>query len=131
MTKSIKKFLILSTALVGAASFVLSDAHAAGFQLKEQGAQLQGLSFAGATARANDLSTIFFNPAGMTRMDGHDTQLNVSFIRPSVEMNLSRVTPPGGGITNPAITDGNGGDAGSLAAVPAMYAMWTDPNRPN
>ena len=130
MKNSFKKFLVLSTAIVGAATLSVSDASAAGFQLKEQGAQLQGLSFAGATARANDLSTVFFNPAGMTRLNGHDAQLNVSFIRPSAELSLETVTPPGGGITNPAITDGNGGDAGSLEAVPAIYTMWTDPNHP-
>ena len=42
-------------------------AGASGFQLLEQGSGL-GNAYAGSAAKANDASTIFWNPAGMTRL---------------------------------------------------------------
>lgn len=105
-------------------AFASLDAQAAGFQLKEQSASLQGLSFAGATAKADDLSTIFFNPAGMTRLQGGQAEANVSYISPSSELTLRNATASSGAAGKPALTDGNGGDAGEAAAVPALYALW-------
>ncbi len=114
--------LFATSALVCA---VASSAHAAGFQLKEQGAALQGLSFAGATAKTDDLSTIFFNPAGMTRLEGDQLDVTVSVIAPSSKLTISSIAgSTGGGGNFPANGDSNGGDAGKLAAVPAFYAMW-------
>lgn len=130
MSKTLKKLFFLTTAMAGVASFAISDAHAAGFQLKEQGAEMQGLSFAGATARAKDLSTIFFNPAGMTRFTENETQLNVSLIRPSAELSIDSVTSVPV-IGTPTAADGNGGDAGELAAVPSLYALWVPEDRPD
>src|SRR5438093_229194 len=43
---------------------------AAGFQVNEQSARGLGSAFAGDAAAAEDASTIFFNPAGMTRLSG-------------------------------------------------------------
>src|SRR5947207_13433754 len=43
---------------------------AAGFQVNEQSARGLGSAFAGEAAAAEDASTIFFNPAGMTRLSG-------------------------------------------------------------
>jgi long-chain fatty acid transport protein len=45
-----------------------SVVHASGFTLIEDGASGQGNAFAGAAAVAEDATTIFFNPAGMTRL---------------------------------------------------------------
>lgn len=41
-------------------------ASASGFQLQNQNGSGTGLAYAGAAAVAEDASTIFFNPAGMT-----------------------------------------------------------------
>ena len=41
-------------------------AHAAGFALIEQNASGMGNAYAGGSAIAEDASTIYFNPAGMT-----------------------------------------------------------------
>ena len=112
-------------ALLGATALALTTSHAmaAGFQLKEQSSSLQGLSFAGATAKADDLSTIFFNPAGMTRIQGSKMEAHATYIKPSAELTLGSVTPSGAG--TPVFADGNGGDAGVGAVVPALY-MVTD-----
>src|SRR5438552_1689022 len=52
------------------ASMVLlaRNAGAAGFQVNEQSARGLGSAFAGEAAAAEDASTIFFHPAGMTRL---------------------------------------------------------------
>lgn len=99
--------------------------HAAGFQLREQGASLQGLSFAGATAKADDLSTIFYNPAGMTRLSGDKVQFNATYIAPSAKFSLESATSAlGGTATYPNASEHTGGDAGEAAIVPAFYMMW-------
>jgi long-chain fatty acid transport protein len=46
-------------------SCMLRGATAAGFQILEQGSRQVGNAFAGTAATAEDVSTIFFNPAGM------------------------------------------------------------------
>ncbi|TCS36202.1 long-chain fatty acid transport protein [Paucimonas lemoignei] len=100
-------------------------AHASGFALNEMSAATLGNAHAGAGAAAEDLSTIYFNPAGLTRMSGSQIQITASGIRPSAKFtnagsNLGGATP---------LTGGNGGDAGGWALVPAMfYAMDLAPN---
>ena len=49
---------------------VTSIAQAGSFGLIEQSASGQGSSYAGASALAEDASTIYFNPAGMTKLSG-------------------------------------------------------------
>jgi long-chain fatty acid transport protein len=44
------------------------DAAASGFFLLEQSARLQGMSYAGTAALAADASTVYYNPAGMSRI---------------------------------------------------------------
>ena len=50
------------------------SASAAGFQLQNQTGSGNGNAFAGAAAAAEDAGTIFFNPAGMTKLDGLQAQ---------------------------------------------------------
>ena len=45
-------------------------ASSAGFSLIEESASGMGNAFAGGAASAEDASTLFFNPAGMTRLPG-------------------------------------------------------------
>ena len=91
---------------------------AAGFQLKEQSAEGQGNSFAGQTAKAVDASTIFFNPAGMTRIKGNHVQSNLSYIAPSAD--YSHKSSSAGS----PFTKTTGIDGGVSAFVPAAYALW-------
>lgn len=99
-----------------------ATAQAAGFQLKEQSSSMQGHAFAGATAKADDLSTMFFNPAGLTRVpEGNQISLTSSYILPSAKFSAESVTP---GIAGPVATDGNGGDAGVGALVPSFYSSF-------
>jgi len=100
-----------------------SGAHAAGFQLIEQNASGLGNAYAGSAAIADNASTIFFNPAGMTRLPGLNVSAGMNLIRPSFKFSDRGSTPP----PNPpgvALGSSNGGDAGSWAAVPNMYLSY-------
>ena len=100
--------LTIGLALAGCANL----AHAAGFALIEQNASGLGNAYAGQAASAQDASTIFFNPAGMTLLPDSQLVLAGSLIYPQAEFT---------GTVSPAIGGGNGGDAGDLAFVPNAY----------
>lgn len=105
--------------------FICADARAGGFALNEMSAASVGNAHAGGAAAAEDLGTIFYNPAGLMRMSGRQFMAVGSGIRPSAEFqNRGSVTSTGA-----PLTGGNGGDAGSWAFVPALYyAMDLAPN---
>lgn len=122
-----KKSLYIASAF----AFVAPVAFGAGFQLKEQSGSLQGLSFAGATAKADDASVMYYNPAGIARLKGTQSYGTVSLIKPTTKFDqdvsgFTAATAPG--TSTHAVTDGDGGDAGSLAAVPALYAKTQSDN---
>lgn len=58
------------------------SASGAGFALIEQGVKGLGNAYAGGAASADDATTIFFNPAGMTRLDGNQVVAGVHLIMP-------------------------------------------------
>jgi len=86
-------------------------ASAAAFQLWEQNASGLGNAYAGSAAVADNASTIFFNPAGMTQLPGLHLSAGVTGVGPSYKFQNSGSTGTGG----------NGGDAGGWAAVPNAY----------
>ena len=90
-------------------------ASAAAFQLWEQNASGLGNAYAGSAAVADNASTIFFNPAGMTQLQGVQLSVGVAGVRPSYTFRNNATT---------GATGGDGGDAGSWAAVPNAFASW-------
>lgn len=72
---------------IGLASLVLAltagTALAGGFQLHEQSAAAMGNSYAGAAASGDDASTIFYNPAAMTRLKGNQFMQSGTLIAPN------------------------------------------------
>lgn len=112
--------LTLVPALAPLALLALPNpALASGFQLKEQSADGLGNAFAGSTAKAQDLSTIFFNPAGMTRLSGHRVATVASVVIPGAEFSGSATTAFG-----TPVAGGQGGDAGGPALLPSFYALY-------
>ncbi|CAA9238202.1 MAG: Long-chain fatty acid transport protein [uncultured Acetobacteraceae bacterium] len=111
----------LGAAALAALLGVGSEAAASGYAIREQSAVGQGTSFAGATARADDPSFLFFNPAALAYLPGYQAAIVGSYIRPE-----SRVDD--GVATRNALLGGSrifgsdGGDAGVNAFVPATYA---------
>ena len=107
--------LAVASTLGGASTL----ASAAGFALIEQSASGLGNAFAGAAATAEDASTVFFNPAGMSQLResqvvvvGHAISLSAKFSGTATNPGLL-----GGG----AATGDTGGDAGGVAFVPNAY----------
>lgn len=90
-------------------------AGASGFQLLEQNASGLGNAYAGSAAVAENASTIYFNPAGMTLLDGKNVSVGVNVINPSYKFSNGSSSVGALGAA------GNGGDAGSLGAVPNGY----------
>jgi long-chain fatty acid transport protein len=91
-------------------------AYGAAFALQEQSGSGLGNAFAGGAAVAEDASTIFTNPAGMSRLTNMQAVVAGSLICPQAKFSdngsqAAAFQPLGG----------NGGDAGSCAGVPAMY----------
>src|SRR6267378_6730426 len=116
----------LSLAVAGAFAGGVSQAHASAFALIEQSASGLGSSFAGAAATAEDASTIFYNPAGMSLLPGGmQVSAGLALINLSAQFSDSGSTPGAG----PRPLGNNGGDAGGLSAVPNVYfAMDVAPN---
>jgi long-chain fatty acid transport protein len=96
-----------------------APASAAFFQIAEQSASGLGNAFAGGSAIAEDASTVWYNPAGMTRLAGPQLIVGGSYIRPSFAVNVLSAST----VTGAAI-GGGGGDAGSDAFVPNLYATY-------
>lgn len=86
-------------------------ASAAAFQLWEQNASGLGNAYAGSAAVADNASTIFFNPAGMTQTPGLQLSAGVVGVGAYYEFRNSGSTTTGG----------DGGNAGGWAAVPNGY----------
>ncbi|MBL8405757.1 MAG: outer membrane protein transport protein [Dechloromonas sp.] len=88
-----------------------SMASAAAFQLWEQNASGLGNAYAGSAAVADNASTVFFNPAGLTQLTGFQLSAGVVGVGPSYEFRNDGSTGTGN----------NGGDAGGWHAVPNLY----------
>src|SRR3954462_14854510 len=111
--------LAIAWAVVGTPS----SASAAGFALIEQSASGMGNAFAGAAATAEDASTIFFNPAGMSLLSGPQFAVAGHAIDLSLKFSNSGSSRTAGNGTIPLgpTSGGNGGEAGGVAFVPNIY----------
>ncbi len=107
---------ILACSIAASLAAISGTAAASGFALIEQSASGLGNAFAGGAASAEDASTIFFNPAGMSRLQGKQIAVAVNAIKPS-----AKFSDTGSALPAPRPLNGNGGDAGSLALVPNAY----------
>ncbi|BAS00161.1 long-chain fatty acid transport protein [Blastochloris viridis] len=96
----------------------VEQALAAGFQLREQSSEGLGNAFAGSAAKAYNLSTIFYNPAGMTRLQGNQVGGSTTWIAPVAKFS-GQATRNGA-----TISGGMGGDGIDDAAVGATYMFW-------
>lgn len=94
--------------------------NAAFLQIQENSASGLGNAFAGGSAIAEDASTVWYNPAGMTYLKEPQLVVAAHLIKPSIEFNKTsaNLSPVLGGA---AISGGEGGDAGDDAVVPNIY----------
>jgi len=90
---------------------------ASGFALIEQSMSGLGNAYSGGAASAEDASTIFYNPAGMTLLNGRQLILGTHIIMPSVKFHNEGSTH----VTGQPLSGGNGGDGGVTKPVPNLY----------
>lgn len=83
-------------------------AHAGGLYLEEFATPSMGTAGAGAEARAADGSTALHNPAGMTRLEGHQLTVGIAPGFTTVKFDKDSDTPKGGG---------NGGEQGGFVPM--------------
>lgn len=121
---------IIVISMACAAAGAACDARAGGFMLQEQSQLEIGRAFSGGAAAADDPSTIFYNPAGMTELpgiqiatgatalfiDSHQRDLGSTISRPAVG-------PLAGSAVATPISGGNGGNPfAPVVPVPTTYA---------
>ena len=104
--------------LVGFVGVALaSQASAAGFQLFEQSGSGLGNAYAGGAAAAEDASTVFFNPAGMSNLPGNNVVGAFHAIAPSADYSDTGSTT----VLGTAVSGATQNDAGVTAIVPNLY----------
>ena len=115
------KFARLS--VIAALAVCAEASDAAGFALTEQNASGLGYAYSGQAALAQDASTVFFNPAGMSFLPGPQVLVGIAAIDPSIKFsnNGSSRIPALATATGSQPGD-NGGNAGSWVYVPNFYA---------
>jgi long-chain fatty acid transport protein len=98
-----------------------SQVNASGFALIDQNASGSGNAYAGAAAVAEDASTIFFNPAGMSYLPDSQFVAAGQAIRPTASFNNNDSKTIGPLGTPVSLRGGDGGDPGSWAFLPNFY----------
>ncbi|MFI4914444.1 MAG: OmpP1/FadL family transporter [Steroidobacterales bacterium] len=104
-----------SAVALGAAA----SAQASGFALLEQSGAGLGRAFAGSAAVAEDASTVFFNAAGLSRLER--SEISVAAVGVDISSRFNNAA------SQPALGQplgGNGGQAGALSVLPSVYVAW-------
>ncbi len=101
-----------------------SVALAAGYAVGQESVTGMGLAYAGGSAAANDVSTVFFNPAGMTRIDGRKLMWGGATIFPSIQFREQNSTLFDGTTTS----GGEGGSGEQNVFIPHFYGIYTATN---
>ncbi|ATD66623.1 hypothetical protein CNR27_03455 [Luteimonas chenhongjianii] len=107
----------LAFGIAGALAFA-GQAHAAGFQLKENSVKSMGSAFAGTAAKTGDSSVVTNNPAVMTQFAGTTVQADLTVIDLNYEFQGS-----GRDALGRPLTGSNGGNAGDVTPVPALSVV--------
>jgi long-chain fatty acid transport protein len=114
------KHLTLKLSAVLISSTFCSISIGSGFAIQEQSVTGLGRAYAGSAAVADDASTVFFNPAGLTQLNHTELAAGFHYISPQSDFtdNGSRLPNALGGSP---LTGSDGGDAGEDAIVPNLY----------
>lgn len=111
----------LTAAIVAGLVVPSGTAEAGGFAIREQSVSGLGAAFAGVAA-GYDLSSIFWNPAGVSVARSDQAESHASLIVPDGDITGTAFFEPATGGSVPlSFLDSNSGNLPSLALVPAMY----------
>jgi long-chain fatty acid transport protein len=110
---------VTALALGIAGALTLGNAHASGFQIRENSVKNLGRANAGTAVAKKDASVVSNNPAAMVNIDRTTVQADVTLIDLDAEFT-------GGGKTaiGTPLNGGNGGDPGEMTPVPALAAVF-------
>jgi long-chain fatty acid transport protein len=114
----------MSVLALGAAS----QADAAGFYIKEMSVTGLGRAFAGAPAAADDASTVWFNPAGITSLPANEAMANIHIISPKAEL-TDTGSQKHDGVTLQPLNDPNTYQPYEPTPIPNLFGVVRDPER--
>lgn len=109
--------ILKCTLLASGLTFISSQVYSAGFQISESTVSGLGRAFAGAGVAGDDVSDMFYNPAGMFLAEGRQVQLGVSLI--DSKSKFTGTATPFGGPND---------DGGESAAVPNFFYVMPESN---
>lgn len=115
--KSSASCLLKRSALAAAIAGISAPASASFFALAEQNGSGLGTAFAGGAAIAEDASTVWYNPAGMTRFDRPQLVVAASYIDLNIKTELNSAS----NVLGQPIGGGAGKNPGQNAVVPSLY----------
>ena len=109
-----------STALLIGVGLLLrtADASASGFMVRENSAESIATIYAGNASRADDVATVFNNPAGMSWLKGTQYEIGTAVVLPSMSFSGSASIL---GMPLPGNDDRN---IGQVAGIPHLYGMF-------
>lgn len=116
-------YTALSTSILFLSSH---NAYAAGFYIQEQSVKGLGSAFSGSVSSLEDASTVYFNPAGMTKLDRAQINAGINLLIPDASFKNTGSTfdfnggAPGG--VGP-MTGANSGNPYSPTPIPNFYAV--------
>ncbi len=113
--------LLQRSALAAAIAAISAPASASFFAIAEQSASGLGTAFAGGAAIAEDASTVWYNPAGMTRFDRPQLIIVGSYLDINIKTTAASASTVNLGAGSTPISGGAGKDPGQPAFVPAFY----------
>lgn len=106
--------VLLSGVCASCLIFESQVSNAAGFYIQEQSVSGLGTAFAGSVTSLKDPSAMYFNPAGLTQVEGIQGQLASHLLIPSADLTDRGSTRIGGA----AINGGDGGNPYDPTPVP-------------
>ena len=118
MTTNISKLALA----VASASLISSTAMASGFKLNEQSASGVGTAYAGRTAVVEDASTVYYNPAGMSKLTRPEISVGGAYINIDAEFsNGERINPAGTSSKYETGVYDHGGNLIPASSIPFVY----------
>src|SRR5690554_5616703 len=117
MTTNISKLALA----VASASLISSTAMASGFKLNEQSASGVGTAYAGRTAVVEDASTVYYNPAGMSKLTRPEISVGGAYINIDAKFSNGERTNPLGVSSDIEGGYDHGGSLIPASSIPFVY----------